>query len=143
MTAPSRSLESVTAVAAELDGADLDTVLVEAALQTRVDRKYLLTPELFRELIRGLAGTFRVLDIDGRRVFGYESVYFDTASLDLFRAHRQGRRHRYKARTRTYVDSDACMFEVKLKGRRGETIKHRMPYHIGDRGRRCGTACGA
>jgi VTC domain-containing protein len=135
MNWPSQSLRSVTALASDLPGVGLDEVLSEAALQTRIDRKYLLTPEQFDELGRRIGGSFSVLDIDGRRVFGYESVYFDTAALDLFRAHRQGRRRRYKARVRTYLDSGACMFEVKLKGRRGETVKHRRPYAVEDRHR--------
>ncbi|MDQ6739825.1 MAG: hypothetical protein M3021_05515, partial [Actinomycetota bacterium] len=49
-----------------------------------------------------------------------------------FRAHRQGRRRRFKVRTRTYVNSGLCMFEVKFKGHRGETVKHRMPYRMQD-----------
>jgi hypothetical protein len=135
MSQPSRSLEAVTTLSSGLVRVGLDQVLSEAALQTRVDRKYLLTPEQFEGLGRRIGATFHVLEIDGRRVFGYESVYFDTAALDLFRAHRQGRRRRYKARVRTYLDSGACMFEVKLKGRRGETVKHRLPYRLEDRGR--------
>src|SRR5919107_618134 len=131
----SRALESVTTLSSGLGQVGLDEVLSEAALQTRVDRKYLLTPDQFEELGRRIGSTFRVLEIDGRRVFGYESVYFDTGALDLFRAHRQGRRRRYKARVRTYLDSGACMFEVKLKGRRGETVKHRLPYRLEDRSR--------
>ena len=140
MSWPSRSLDAVTTLASALPGVGLDEVLSEAALQTRIDRKYLLTPEQFTELGRRISGSFSVLDIDGRRVFGYESVYFDTPALDLFRAHRQGRRRRYKARVRTYLDSGACMFEVKLKGRRGETVKHRRPYDVEDRGRLNGEA---
>lgn len=135
LSQPSRSQEVVAAVSHALEGVGLADVLAEAALQTRVDRKYMLTPDQFQELARRVGTTFKVLDIDGRRVFGYESVYFDTQRLDLFRAHRQGRRRRYKARVRTYLDTGACMFEVKLKGRRGETVKHRLPYRIEDRER--------
>ena len=142
MTQQSRSVGTVTALAARLDGVGLEEVLSEAALQTRVDRKYLLTPDQFAELGRRIGDTLRVLDIDGRRVFGYESVYFDTPALDLFRAHKQGRRRRYKARVRTYLDSGACMFEVKLKGARGETVKHRLPYRLDDRGRMNAEAAG-
>lgn len=135
MSEASRSLEVLTRVSHGLAGVGLDEVLAEAALQTRVDRKYLLTPDQFNELAQRVGSTFKVLDIDGQRIFGYESVYFDTETLDLFRAHRQGRRRRYKARVRTYLDTGACMFEVKLKGRRGETVKHRLPYAVEDRDR--------
>ena len=69
-----------------------------------------------------------MLDIDGRRTFGYESVYFDTPDLSTYRAHVQRRRQRFKARTRTYTDSGLCMFEVKLTGARGETVKQRVPH---------------
>ena len=67
-----------------------------------------------------------MLDIDGRRVFGYESTYFDTPDCEQYRAHRQGRRRRYKVRSRSYVDTGLSMFEVKTKGLRGATVKHRM-----------------
>jgi len=135
MSQGSLSLDVLTSVSNRLDGVELAEVLAEAALQTRVDRKYLLTPEQFQGLAQRVGSTFRVLDIGGQRIFGYESVYFDTPALDLFRAHRQGRRRRYKARVRTYLDTGACMFEVKLKGRRGETVKHRLPYALEDRER--------
>ena len=63
-----------------------------------------------------------------RRTFGYESVYFDTPQLSTYRAHVQRRRQRFKARTRTYTDTGLCMFEVKVKGARGETVKQRVPH---------------
>ena len=66
--------------------------------------------------------------MDGRRTFGYESVYFDTPELSTYRAHLQRRRQRFKARTRTYTDTGLCMFEVKLTGARGETVKQRVPH---------------
>ena len=49
-----------------------------AELQTRVDRKYFVPADVFRRLIAELADELQVLEIDGRRTFGYESVYFDT-----------------------------------------------------------------
>lgn len=122
-------------VVSELDGTDLATVLEVAELQTRVDRKYILAPAQLRALAAVLPASFHALQIGNRRVFNYESVYFDTPHLRLFRDHVQGRRLRYKARTRTYLDSAETMFEVKLKGHRGRTVKHRMAYPIADRAR--------
>ena len=113
----------------------LEEVNEEAALQRRVDKKFLLTAAQLAALIDKLDEDFRVMDIDGRRVFGYSSTYFDTADFDQYRAHRQGRRRRYKVRSRTYLDSGLCMFETKLKGLRGETDKHRIRYPLEDRGR--------
>lgn len=132
-THPGRARAALDAVAETLPHTSLDEVLVAAALQTRVDRKYLVPAEDLARLGSALAGTHRVLQIGQRRVFGYESVYFDTDGLALYRQHLQGRRRRYKVRTRTYVDTGATMFEVKLKGRRGQTVKERLPYAVADR----------
>lgn len=127
---------------AGLNPIGLDDVLEVAGLQTRTDRKYLITPWQYTRMLTTLSDRFRALEIDGRRAFGYESVYFDTPLLDLFHAHRQGRRRRYKVRTRTYLDSAESMFEVKLEGPRGSTIKRRMPYRTDDRGRMTDDAWG-
>ncbi|GAA0604526.1 VTC domain-containing protein [Kribbella sandramycini] len=113
----------------------LPEVLAEAALQVRVDRKYLLPLETFVELAARLQGTFAALRIDDQTAFRYESVYFDTAEHELYRQHLQRRRRRYKLRTRAYLDSGECSLELKLKGGRSETIKSRVGYPLADRGR--------
>jgi hypothetical protein len=119
---------AVVAAAGRVDPIGLAELLVLAELQTRVDRKYFVPAETFRRLIGELAGELQVLEIDGLRSFGYESVYFDTPQLSTYRAHLQRRRQRFKARTRTYTDSGLTMFEVKLTGARGETVKERVPH---------------
>ena len=97
-----------------------------AALVTRTCRKYLLPADLVPALFDGAERGFGVLEIDGRTSFLYSSTYLDTPNLRTFHDHRQGRRLRYKVRTRTYVDTDTRMFEVKLKGARGITDKVRV-----------------
>jgi hypothetical protein len=119
---------AVAAAAASIDPIGLDELIGLAELQTRVDRKYFVHAEVFQRMITELAGELQVLEIDGLRGFGYESVYFDTPQLSTYRAHLQRRRRRFKARTRTYTDSGLCMLEVKLAGAHGETIKQRVPY---------------
>jgi len=104
-----------------------------AALLDRVDTKYVISLADFAAVAARLHGMHRVLEIDGRRAFAYRTMYFDTAELRAFRDHQQERRLRYKCRSREYVDSGDCTFEVKLKGARGRTVKHRMDY---DRTRR-------
>jgi len=109
----------------------LDEVMAVAGLQTRVDRKYLLDPATFASLVDAIAGDVHVLEIDGRRCFRYESVYFDTPGLAAYRRSAQGRaRSAFKVRTRTYLESGTCVLEVKCKGGRGETVKERMPYQL-------------
>jgi hypothetical protein len=106
----------------------LDELMGLAELQTRVDCKYFVPADVFGHLVAELGAQLRVLEIDGQRSFGYESIYFDTPQLTTYRAHLQRRRHRFKARTRTYTDSGLCMFEVKLPAARGQTVKHRVPH---------------
>ena len=99
-----------------------------AALQTRVDRKYILPVGEAGWLLETLAPDAVVLEIDGIRRFTYESRYFDTPELSSY--HRTAHRHRrrFKVRTRMYVDSGTCWLEVKVPGPRGSTVKYRAPH---------------
>jgi len=123
---------AVAEAARMVEPIDLPELLGLAELQTRVDRKYFVPAAVFRRMIGELAGGLRVLEIEGRRSFGYESIYFDTPQFATYRDHLQQRRQRFKARTRTYTDSGLCMFEVKLTGARGTTVKQRVPHPVAD-----------
>ena len=119
----------------------LDELDTAASLQERMDRKYILTGEQLGALVEELAGRLAVLEIDGRRRAAYASTYFDTVDLESHRAAAHRRRHRWKVRTRTYLDTATTMLEVKTKGRRGRTVKRRRPHEagstvLGERGRR-------
>ena len=139
MTAPSRAAAVMAGSVASLPAASLAEITERAELQTRIDRKYLVPVDAVADLVSGL-GRFAVLEIDGLRGFRYESVYFDTPDLLTYRAHLQGRRRRFKVCTRAYLDSADCMFEVKLEGSRGSTVKAgfrtRWPTELGSRRRR-------
>ena len=97
-----------------------------ATLQQRVDRKYVVPLETVELLVGRLRGSHRLLTIDGRSSFRYRTVYYDTPDLASFREHVQGRRRRFKCRSRVYVDSGDHWLEVKLKGPRGRTDKRRL-----------------
>jgi VTC domain len=137
VTGRSRAAAVVAGSVAALPAASLAEVIERAALQIREDRKYMVPVDRFAELIARLPGAWAVLEIDLRRGFAYESVYFDTSDLLIYRQHVQGRRRRYKVRTRAYLDSGDCAFEVKLKDRREQTVKTRLPYPIADRAHLC------
>lgn len=113
----------------------LEEVLAEADLQDRVDRKYLVRRDTAAALLEQLDGTHRALQVDGRRLSSYSTVYLDTLDLACHRAHLQGRRRRWKARTRRYLDSDLCRLELKTKGRRGRTTKVATAVHLEQHGR--------
>ena len=127
---------------AKLDPVSLADLEARATLLRRVDNKYLVDPEQFVELAARLGEDHQVLEIDNRRAFGYESVYFDTSDLRCFSDHVDGRVPRFKARTRYYRDSDHCVFEVKLKRTEDEMDKRQLDYRPDDRDRVTSAAAG-
>jgi hypothetical protein len=111
-----------------LDPIGLDDLVRQASLLTRVDRKYLLPADRLPAVLWRLTATARVLQIDGRRRFGYRSDYFDTPGLDSYLAAAHRRRRRFKVRVRTYLDTGGRYVEVKTRGPRGTTVKERVAY---------------
>lgn len=126
-----RHTASATPVALRLLDAfatvDLEELNVEAELQTRVDRKYMLPIEALPAVLEQLPGEARVLEVAGNRAMAYQSVYFDTPELTSFLLAARARRRRFKIRTRSYVDSAASFLEVKTRGGRALTVKDRIP----------------
>jgi hypothetical protein len=143
-SAPRSTRDRVVDAVGALPGIDLRSLESGAALLSRIDRKYVVPVTALERLVSELSGRddWSALEIDGRRLFGYESVYFDTPDLATYRAHLQRRRRRYKVRVRRYLDSGHCMLEVKRKGVRGLTVKERQPHDLfhrsdlGESGRR-------
>lgn len=116
---------------ATLPGISLSELLERAPLFTRTDRKYVLPAGAVSAVLDRLPSGVRVLDIDGQRSLRYRSVYFDTADLACYRAAAHRRRRRYKVRVRSYLDTGAHFAEVKIRGRRGITVKERTPVGAG------------
>ena len=115
----------------DLPAIDLPELLERAALQDRMDRKYLLPTGEMHTLVDALRDDARVLEIDGHRDFAYESVYFDTPDLVCYLQAARRRRRRFKVRTRTYVDAAECYLEVKTRDHRGHTVKYRQTHDAG------------
>ena len=112
----------------DLHPISLDDLIQRAELLVRVDRKYVLGRADAEMLVATLPRTTLALDIDGRRQFGYTSLYYDTARLDSFRHTAQRRRRRFKVRTRAYEGGDTFL---EVKTRRGfHTVKERMPWTL-------------
>lgn len=117
---------SFDAAVAGLRPIGLEQINADAALQTRVDRKYVLSGGQLMELMGAFAHDCSVLDIDGLRNFRYHSLYHDTPERTLYRDTASRRPFRFKVRERTYVDSSTTMLEVKTKNGRGKTVKFRV-----------------
>lgn len=128
---------TIDVVSADLDAVrpiELAELQSHAELLERVDRKYLVPVRFVPRLVEDLAETHRVLTIAGRTSTGYETRYFDTPDLRCVRDHIQGRRRRYKVRSRLYLEDSLCRVEVKLKGSRDETVKSQLDVAADDHG---------
>lgn len=102
--------------------AELDAV----ALQNRIDSKYVLHEDEMMTLFPCLLKNYRVLSINGLRSFTYENNYFDTKDLLFYKDHHNGYANRIKVRSRKYVESNLCYFEIKKKEKVNRTNKHRI-----------------
>ncbi|GIH08218.1 VTC domain-containing protein [Rhizocola hellebori] len=107
----------------------LDELNRRASLFTRLDRKYLLPVSELGLLLSALADRVQVLQIGPRREFAYQSSYFDSSELSCYLDSAHRRRHRFKVRVRSYLDSGLSFLEVKTRGPRGDTVKDRVAYH--------------
>jgi len=115
-------------------GIDLQTLDEVAALQTRIDRKYVIGVNEVDPLLAGLPDATCALEIAGSRIQRYRSIYFDTPFLDSYFSAGRSRRRRWKVRTRSYLDSGHSWLEVKTRGPRGHTVKQRIELDGGSTG---------
>jgi len=105
-----------------------------ASFQRRTDNKYLVSRDLLAAAVEELGRDHDVLEIDGRRSFRYETVYFDTPALASFRDHVAEQAPRIKVRSRLYVDSNTSSFELKVKLADGETRKEALDQEAREHG---------
>ncbi len=104
----------------------LQTIL-ETALLDREDTKYLLNRSDFQRLLPRLKEEYFVLETQGTRSTVYQTLYFDSTSLECYNLHQRGKRNRVKIRIRKYMDSQDTFLEVKKKNNKGRTVKFRKP----------------
>jgi len=119
-----------TALARRFEPIGLEALEAKAKMLDRLDNKYVVGAAVLRLAVDGLAAHFDMLEIDGRRAFTYETWYFDDEERRSYLDHHQGRRRRVKVRIRKYTDANLCFVEVKLKDKRGITVKKRLPYGV-------------
>jgi len=105
----------------------LEVLNRKADMLTRLDNKYIVSGATLRAAAPLLAEEFDILQIGASSAFDYATCYFDTPDLRCFFDHHRGRRKRVKLRMRSYCGTDLCFLEVKLKDKRGVTVKRRLP----------------
>ncbi len=96
-------------------------------LMNRIDTKYLTDAGTMEKVLeRALDCGYLAFDLDGKRIHGYRSLYYDTPSLQMYLDHHNKRLVRQKLRTRCYETSGRTFLELKSKNNHGRTKKKRI-----------------
>jgi hypothetical protein len=95
-------------------------------LMDRTDTKFVFHVSKLPLLLEKLKPHYRALEVSAARMSKYETLYYDTANYDLYMRHQCGKMNRFKIRSRKYVESDLCFFEIKFKNNKKRTIKNRI-----------------
>lgn len=116
---------------------DLNTILAKfkpisleemdnVKLMNRMDNKFLIHIEKLYPLIERIESKYQILEIEGRRLFHYQTIYYDTATRQMYYAHHNNRLNRFKIRYREYLDTKTAFLEIKYKTNKDRTIKERI-----------------
>ena len=99
----------------------------DVRLMKRTDQKYLTDEAHLLRLLAMMAESYYVQEIDGKRIAGYRTVYFDEKNRHtFFRTHLSGRLPRLKVRARSYCETNYNVLEIKRKSNHGKTSKKRI-----------------
>ncbi|USN58376.1 MAG: polyphosphate polymerase domain-containing protein [Candidatus Peribacteria bacterium] len=112
----------------------LSEMNAQASFLDRIDTKYLVSEKEFAQVLEKLQEDFYVLDIGGKNVFSYDSVYMDTDEYLFYKQHQNKEATRTKVRTRLYVESNLAFFEYKQK-ENGTTRKFRYEFPSEEHGK--------
>lgn len=100
--------------------------LEQVQLLNRVDTKYVFHISDLEAILLELKDQYSVLEINGKKMHAYETLYFDTPDFLLYKFHHNGKINRLKVRYRRYVDTGLTFFEVKYKVKGSRTDKIRL-----------------
>lgn len=101
-------------------------------LMNRIDRKFLCTEQTLSELLERAKTDYLVQKTDGHLVQNYSTVYLDDPGYTMYMIHHNGHLTRQKVRIRTYIESELCFFEIKVKNNHGRTRKKRLELPVPD-----------
>jgi hypothetical protein len=97
----------------------------EVKLLNRMDSKFIFRSEKLPGILAGLYAFYDILEVSQVRLQRYETLYFDTPEHLLYLNHHNKHLNRFKVRSRKYLDSGLCYFEIKFKNNKGRTLKVR------------------
>ena len=95
-------------------------------LMNRIDTKYAMPLALLPAILKAAQDDYYAQEIDGKRIATYDTMYYDTETLDMYMRHHDRQLVRQKIRVRQYVESELTFLEVKRKNNKGRTKKKRI-----------------
>ena len=118
-------MNNISQIAINFSPISLDE-MDDVKLMSRTDTKFAFKASKLPVLMERMIPFYKVLDIKGKLIHDYKSLYFDTDGRKFYLDHHNGRVNRNKVRFREYVGSSLTFLEVKRKNNKGRTIKKRM-----------------
>ncbi|OFY67960.1 MAG: hypothetical protein A2V64_11655 [Bacteroidetes bacterium RBG_13_43_22] len=99
-------------------------------LMNRTDTKYVVSVNRLPGLLAKMNGDYRILEINGNRVFSYLTTYLDTGDYLFFNHHITGKLSRNKVRFRRYEATGITFLEVKKRTNKNRTVKWRIENNL-------------
>ena len=118
-------ISKITASFSPIKLAEMDNVKLMSRSDTKFAFKFSKLPELLNQMMP----FYKILEINGKFIHDYKSLYFDTDDRKFYLDHHNGRVNRNKVRFREYVGSDLTFLEIKRKNNKGKTIKKRGQFN--------------
>lgn len=95
-------------------------------LMNRVDTKYVVPKKFLLAILDAAMSDYFVQEIDDKRIATYDTLYYDTDTLDMYLRHHNRQLVRQKIRVRNYIDTQQTFLEIKRKNNKGRTKKKRI-----------------
>lgn len=95
-------------------------------LMNRIDTKFVVPLAVLPAILQAAEADYYAQQVDGKRIATYDTMYYDTDTLDMYLRHHDRQLVRQKIRIRQYVDSHLTFLEIKRKNNKGRTNKKRI-----------------
>ena len=120
------SISSLISKFTPISLAEMDSV----KLMNRVDTKYVASLAMLPAILQAARTDYFAQEVNGKRIASYDTMYYDTETLDMYMRHHDRQLVRQKIRIRQYLDTGQEFLEVKKKNNKGRTKKKRIALPV-------------
>ncbi len=92
----------------------------------RIDARYLFDKTHLEEIIQKIRPHYKLIHFEGKRLFQYDTLYFDTPERLFYYQHLAGKLNRYKIRSCRQVETNEQYFELKFRNNKSFTRIQRI-----------------